>query len=83
MVRLKQKCRPDKGRREAVMVEKGHELDFSKELERFRKDGKYNVLVPTATLQEISPFHKPVLEVVNINPVRRKGGKGKNHGGSG
>ena len=55
------------------MVEKGHELDLGKELERFRKEGKYNVLVPTATLQEISPFHKPVLEIVNINPDPKGG----------
>jgi hypothetical protein len=54
-------------------VEKGHELELAKELEKFRKEGKYNVLVPTATLQEISPFHKPVLEIVNINPDPKGG----------
>ena len=67
--------RPEKGRKELSMssVEKGHELELAKELENFRKEGKYNVLVPTATLQEISPFHKPVLEIVNINPDPKGG----------
>jgi hypothetical protein len=41
---------------------------FEEELEHYRKDGKYNVLVPTVTIQEISPFHKPVLEIVRIDP---------------
>lgn len=43
------------------------------ELEGYRKQGQYNVLVPTLTIQEISPFHKPVLEIVRINPDPKAG----------
>ncbi len=43
------------------------------ELEGYRKKGDYNVLVPTLTIQEISPFHKPVLEIVRINPDPKAG----------
>lgn len=43
------------------------------ELEEYRKKGAYNVLVPTLTIQEISPFHKPVLEIVRINPDPQAG----------
>lgn len=38
------------------------------ELEEYRKKGSYNILVPTLTIQEISPFHKPVLEIVKVDP---------------
>ncbi len=31
------------------------------------------MLVPTLTIQEISPFHKPVLEIVRINPNKDAG----------
>lgn len=41
---------------------------FDEDLERYRKEGKWNILVPTQTIQEISPYHKPVLEIVRINP---------------
>ena len=41
---------------------------FEEQLEEYRKGGKFNVLVPTVTIQEVSPFHKPVLEIVRINP---------------
>jgi hypothetical protein len=43
------------------------------ELEEYRKQGAYNVLVPTLTIQEISPLHKPVLEIVRINPDPKGG----------
>ena len=46
---------------------------LQKELEEYRKKGSYNVLVPTLTIQEISPFHKPVLEIVSINPDPKAG----------
>jgi len=48
---------------------------FQAELEEYRKKNMYNVLVPTQTLQEISPFHKPVLEIVRINPDSKAGGE--------
>ena len=48
---------------------------FQAELEEYRKKNQYNVLVPTQTLQEISPFHKPVLEIVRINPDSKAGGE--------
>jgi len=35
-------------------------------LEEHRKKG-YNVLVPTMTIQEISPLHKPIVEIVKIS----------------
>ena len=41
---------------------------FEEELARYREGNKYNILVPTQTIQEISPYHKPVLEIVKINP---------------
>jgi hypothetical protein len=46
---------------------------LQKDLEEYRKKGDYNVLVPTLTIQEISPFHKPVLEIVRINPDPKAG----------
>jgi hypothetical protein len=48
---------------------------FQAELEEYRKKNQYNVLVPTVTIQEISPFHKPVLEIVRINPDPKAGGE--------
>jgi len=48
---------------------------FQAELEEYRKKNQYNVLVPTVTIQEISPFHKPVLEIVRINPDPKVGGE--------
>ena len=48
---------------------------FQAELEEYRKKNQYNVLVPTQTIQEISPFHKPVLEIVRINPDPKAGGE--------
>jgi hypothetical protein len=48
---------------------------FQSELEEYRKKNQYNVLVPTVTIQEISPFHKPVLEIVRINPDPKAGGE--------
>lgn len=48
---------------------------FQAELEEYRKKNQYNVLVPTQTIQEISPFHKPVLEIVRINPDSKTGGE--------
>lgn len=48
---------------------------FQTELEEYRKKNQYNVLVPTVTIQEISPFHKPVLEIVRINPDPKAGGE--------
>jgi hypothetical protein len=47
--------------------------NLQKDLEEYRKKGDYNVLVPTLTIQEISPFHKPVLEIVRINPDPKAG----------
>lgn len=47
--------------------------ELSNQLEEYRKHGAYNVLVPTLTIQEISPYHKPVLEIVRINPDPRAG----------
>lgn len=47
--------------------------NLQQELEEYRKRGLYNVLVPTLTIQEISPMHKPVLEVVKINPDTKAG----------
>lgn len=47
--------------------------DLQKNLEEYRSKGLYNVLVPTLTIQEISPFHKPVLEIVRINPDSKAG----------
>jgi hypothetical protein len=46
---------------------------LQKDLEEYRKKGSYNVLVPTLTIQEISPFHKPVLEIVSINSDPKAG----------
>jgi hypothetical protein len=46
---------------------------LQEELEGYRKQGSYNVLVPTLTIQEISPLHKPVLEIVRINPDAKGG----------
>jgi hypothetical protein len=46
---------------------------LQQELEEYRKKGSYNVLVPTLTIQEISPLHKPVLEIVRINPDAKGG----------
>jgi hypothetical protein len=48
-------------------------MELEKELDGYRREGRYNVLVPTTTIQEISPFHKPVLEVVKINPDDKAG----------
>ncbi len=48
--------------------------ELSNRLEKLRKEGAYNVLVPTVTIQEISPMHKPVLEIVQIN-TEPKGGE--------
>lgn len=48
-------------------------MKFEEQLENYRKEGKYNVLVPTVTIQEISPFHKPVLEIVRITPDPKAG----------
>ena len=41
---------------------------FEEELDRYRKEKNFNILVPTQTIKEISPFHKPVLEIVKVNP---------------
>jgi len=46
---------------------------LQEELEAYRKKGTFNVLVPTLTIQEVSPFHKPVLEIVRINPQKDAG----------
>jgi len=46
----------------------------TKLLDEYRK-GPYNVLVPSTVIQEISPFHKPVLEIVRINPDPKGGGE--------
>jgi hypothetical protein len=62
-------------RKEGLSMEKAVKT-FEKlqtELEEYRKQGNYNVLVPTLTIQEISPFHKPVLEIVRINPDPKAG----------
>jgi hypothetical protein len=48
-------------------------VNLQQELEEYRKKGSYNVLVPTLTIQEISPLHKPVLEIVRINPDAKGG----------
>lgn len=47
--------------------------ELSNQLEEYRRHGAYNVLVPTLTIQEISPYHKPVLEIVRINPDPKAG----------
>ena len=44
-----------------------HAARFQEELEEYRKTGGYNILIPTQTIQEISPFHKPVLEIVRVD----------------
>lgn len=46
---------------------------FEEELAKYRKEGIYNILVPTQTIQEISPFHKPVLEIVRISSDPKAG----------
>ena len=45
-------------------------VKFEEQLKEYRETWKYNVLVPTSTIQEISPFHKPVLEIVNIGDAK-------------
>jgi hypothetical protein len=50
-------------------------VEFEQQLENYRKQNGYNILVPTTTVQEISPFHKPVLEIVRINPDPKAGGE--------
>lgn len=40
--------------------------EFQEEIEAKRKEGCWNVLMPTQTFHDLSPFHKPVLEIVRI-----------------
>ncbi|RPJ08567.1 MAG: hypothetical protein EHM36_05305 [Deltaproteobacteria bacterium] len=53
-----------------ALAKVGEEL--TSQLEEFRSKGA-NVLVPTLTIQEISPYHKPVVEIVKINPDPKAG----------
>ena len=61
---------------ENALTRKGEDVagELNKVLNEYRK-GPYNVLVPSTTIQEISPFHKPVLEIVRINPDPKVGGE--------
>lgn len=45
-------------------------------IEDLQKDypaGKFNLLVPTTTIQQISPFHSPTIEVVQVNSDPKAG----------